>query len=274
VHIAARPAALLAPTLLAASLLAACSAPAVHVPPFARVPYEPISRDAVTTIALREWRLFGSPVDDDPPGSYRPASAADKPERQQGLWQRVGEYWWLGLNAGAPEAAWTGRHDANGAVFPATEDATYAWSAAFVSYVLRMAGAGERFPYSATHSDYINRAKDVALGHGTRWIVSAERVTGYAPRPGDLICRSRDGAPPPAYDDLPLGRFASHCDIVVMAQPGQLTVVGGNVDDAVVMKHVPTTPEGLLARPDGTVVDPRYSWFVVLRGLYDGSPGV
>ena len=42
------------------------------------------SRDAVVAIALREWRLFGSPVDDDPPGSYRPATPEDKPERQQG----------------------------------------------------------------------------------------------------------------------------------------------------------------------------------------------
>ena len=53
---------------------------------------EQFSRDAVVAIALREWRLFGSPVDDDPPGSYRPAISDAKPERQQGLWQRIGEY--------------------------------------------------------------------------------------------------------------------------------------------------------------------------------------
>ena len=133
------------------ALLSACAAPRpppdAHVPPFARIPYEPFSRDAVVAIALREWRLFGSPVDDDPPGSYRPAMPDDKPERQQGLWQRIGEYWWLAMNAGAPEAAWTGRHDANGVVFPASEDGTYAWSAAFVSYVMRIAGAGAHFPY-------------------------------------------------------------------------------------------------------------------------------
>ena len=111
--------------LLAVALLSACAVPPTppdaHVPPFARIPYEPITRDAVVAIALREWRLFGSPVDDNPPGSYRPASPQDKPERQQGLWQRVGEYWWLAMNAGSPEAAWTGKHDANGIVFPASE---------------------------------------------------------------------------------------------------------------------------------------------------------
>ena len=85
--------------------------PDTQIPPFARVPYEPISRESVVAIALREWRLFGQPVDDDPPGTRPPPAPDEKPEREPGLWQRVGEYWWLGLNAGAPEAAWTGKHD-------------------------------------------------------------------------------------------------------------------------------------------------------------------
>ena len=55
------------------------------------------------------------------------------------------------------------------------------------------------------------------------------------------------------------------------AVPGQITVVGGNVDDAVTMKHVPVTPDGKLARPDGTVVDTRYGWFVVLRVRDDSA---
>src|SRR3984957_4531186 len=132
---------------LVVTVLSACAAPSApatpdaRVPPFARVPYQAFSRDAVVAIALREWRVFGSQGDDNPPGSYRPATADDKPERQQGLWQRVGEYWWLALNPGAPEAAWTGKHDANGAGFPASQDGDYAWSAAFVSYVMRIAGA-------------------------------------------------------------------------------------------------------------------------------------
>ncbi len=73
-------------------------------------------------IALRESRLVGQPVDDDPPGTRPPPAPSDKPEREAGLWQRVGEYWWLGLNAGAPEAGGTGNHDAAGRVFSATQD--------------------------------------------------------------------------------------------------------------------------------------------------------
>ena len=157
--------------LLVVALLCGCAQPPSPppvaqsvVPPFARVPYQPLSRDAVVAVALREWRLFGSPVDDNPPGSYQPATPEDKPERQQGLWQRVGEYWWLAMNGGGREAAWTGKHDADGIVFPANEDGNYAWSAAFVSYVMRIAGAGAQFPYSASHSDYINLAKQMKQG--------------------------------------------------------------------------------------------------------------
>jgi hypothetical protein len=259
--------------MLAFSVLSGCAPqprPDAHVPPFATRPYEPITRDAVVAIVLREWRLFGSRVDDDPPGSYRPATPEDKPERQEGLWQRVGEYWWLGMDAGQREAGWTGKHDANASQFPASQDATYAWSAAFVSYVMRIAGAGARFPYTATHAEYINLAKQMALGQARGWIITAEPPTSFAPRPGDLICASRNGGVPLRYDDLPAELFPSHCDFVVQSDRMTLTVVGGNVDDAVTMKHVPTTAEGLLAGPDGTVVDARYPWFVVIR-LLDGE---
>ena len=85
------------------ALLTACATPRppadVQVPLFARIPYQPFSRDAVVAIALREWRLFGSAVDDDPPESYRPATPDDKPERQQGLCSASAINWWLAMNA-------------------------------------------------------------------------------------------------------------------------------------------------------------------------------
>ena len=265
-----------------AGLLAGCAGrhgagaggpPDALAPPFARVPFEPISRQAVVAIALREWRLFGQPVDDDPPGSRSPPPPELKPEREPGLWQRVGEYWWLGMDAGSEEAGWTGKTDGQGVVFPAREDGEYAWSAAFVSYVMRIAGAGRRFPYSEAHSTYIDLAKRQKLGKVSGWLVSAERVTDYAPHLGDLICYSRTVGRALTYDDLPAGHYPAHCDIVVGVETGQVTVVGGNVDDAVTLKHVPVGPDGRLAGPGGQVIDARYPWMTVLRVLFpEGTP--
>jgi hypothetical protein len=236
-----------------------------HVPPFANEDWAPFTRQDVVAIALREWRLWGQGVDDDPPDTRPLPAPQDKPERQAGLWQRVGEYWWIGQDAGSREGNWTGMHDDTGAMFDARGDGYYAWSAAFISYVMRIAGAASGFPYSASHSTYINLA---AVGASPR--LQAQRVQDYAPAPGDMICTGRGRAASMKFEDLPTqSPFPSHCDIVVGVRPGMLTVMGGNVDDAVTEKHVPTTAAGLLAGPDGAVVDTRYPWFVVLRVKYD-----
>lgn len=235
-----------------------------HVPPFASAPWEPFSRADAVAIALREWRLFGQPVDDDPPDT-RPAPAPDqKPEREPGLWQRVGEYWWIGQDPGEREVSWTGIHDENGTVFEAGRDGYYAWSAAFISYVMRVAGAGPDFPYSPNHSTYIN-----ASVSGASKVLRAYAPQSVAPMPGDIICVGRDRAVKLRFADLPTaGAFPAHCDIVALAAAGELSVIGGNVDDAVTMKHVPVAQDGKLTGADGHVLDSRYPWMVVLKVSY------
>lgn len=239
-----------------------------RAPPFAVAGWAPFTRSAAVAIAMREWRLWGQPVDDDPPDTRPPPLPDQKPERFQGLWQRVGEYWWEGQNPGQKEAAYTGIHDENGQVFPASVDGDYAWSAAFISYVMRLSGAGDRFAYAPNHSTYIN-----AAAAGSLPAIRAYPPQAYAPQPGDMICVARGGAAGLKFADLPTAAsFPSHCDIVLSSQPGTLLVVGGNVDDAVTAKHVPVTAQGLLATPDGTPLDTRHAWFVVLRIFYDPEP--
>jgi len=237
-----------------------------HIPPFARVPYEPFGRDAAIAIALREWRVFGQPVQESAVAPDETTEDPEtKPERWPGLWQRVGEYWWLGLDADRLERAWTGKHDETGRAFPAEQDGRFAWSAAFISYVMRIAGAGPRFPYSERHSEYINAARRGEV----RWAVRAEPPTRYAPQPGDLICFGRGVDRDLRFEDLPAPPFPSHCDIVVGREPDRLAVIGGNVADAVALKHVPIAPDGRLATVEAGVLDTRYPWFVVIRVLYD-----
>jgi hypothetical protein len=242
-----------------------------HVPDFARRPFEPFNRQDAVAIALREWRLFGQPVDDDPPDSHPVPPPNLKPEREPGLWQRVGEYWWLGIDADQAQSAWTGKFDEFGYEFPARDDANFAWSAAFISYIMRTDGAGPRFPYSINHAHYINVAWQMSNNQTSGYVIDAQRPDLYAPVAGDLICFSRIGRRELRYSDLPRAVFPGHCAIVTAVRPGMLDIIGGNVDDAVTLTHVPTTQGGLLANPDGSVVDTRYPWFVVLRVHYDAE---
>lgn len=236
-----------------------------HSPPFARMSYEGFSRAEALAVAKQEWRLFGQPVYDDPPDQ----EPNDNPSRSPGAWERIGEYWWLGQDASRRESTWTGMHDETGRKIADGHDGFYAWSAAFISYVMRTAGAGARFPYAPSHYVYIDIAKDVKLGHTSAWALVAERVDAYAPVPGDLICFWRSSKRAMTYEKLPAPRFAAHCDIVVSLEKGQLSVIGGNVNRTVTMKHVPVTADGRLADSTGGVLDGRYPWFVVLRILYD-----
>ena len=261
--------------LLLASLCCACTrvpnapvttlqprgvAPDDNIPEYARYGFEPFGRSNVVAVAEREWRAFGSVVDDSPPDT--PLPVLDRPDRQAGLWQRVGDYWFGGLEYGAKENGWTSKYNQNGTPYNGEPPA---WSAVFVSYVMRVSGAGARFPYSALHADYINAA---ARGEGA---LRAEPPESYAAVPGDLVCVGRLSARKLTFVDLPAPRFFGHCDIVTNARPGELTVIGGNVFGGVTMKHVPTTPQGTLATPDGQVLDTRFPWFVVLRVMYDGA---
>ncbi len=259
-------------------LLGACSSPAqpgvttaggiqLHpvpadqqVPDYAKKPYEPFSRVNAVAVALREWRAWGMDINDAAPGRDMPVSV--RPDRQAGMWQRVGDYWWFGQNALSNGSSWTGKYGDFGA--PINGEPA-AWSAAFISYLMRVAGAGDRFPYSALHATYINAA---VQGNP---ILQAQPPETYPPAQGDLICYGRRGAERLRLSDLPAPSFYGHCDLVVEADPGQLTVIGGNVSAGVTMKHVPITVAGTLATPDGALVDRRYPWFVVLHVLYDDN---
>ncbi|MBB2199992.1 DUF2272 domain-containing protein [Gluconacetobacter tumulisoli] len=245
-----------------------------HVPDFATRNFEPFTRQDVAAIALREWRLFGQPVDDDDPEQRPEAqSASVKPERMPGLWQRIGEYWWIGQDPSETEVGWTGKHDADGHLTDFVHDGFYAWSAAFISYVMRVAGANDRFAYSPNHSTYIN-----AAAAGTESGVRAHDPATYAPLLGDLICVGRGASKAVQFADLPTTYgFPAHCGIVVATDQNgppfghQISIVGGNVDDAVTLTHVPVGPDGRLADATGHSYDPRYPWCAVLQILYDAD---
>jgi hypothetical protein len=258
-------------TLVAPPSLSACTAQVddAQEPPFIRQCFGNFDRTTAVAIAFAEWRAWGQVVYDGNPADEGPVDPNTKAERQPGFWQRVGLYWWLGMNESNPTAGWTGEHDASGDIFAPEDDGDYAWSAAFISFVMRMAGAGPSFPYSESHSVYINDAVAETQNGLGQYAIQAEPPDAYAPVIGDLICYGRDGAATLKYTDLPAGRFTGHCGIVVAKQPDQISIIGGNVEDAVALTHVPVTDQGMLAGPDGTVLDTRYPWLVVIRVAYN-----
>jgi hypothetical protein len=107
----------------------------------------------------------------------------------------VRQYWLVGVNrtvsdANLASAAW---QEAN------------PWSAAFISYVMREAGAGAEFPYASAHAAYIRAAIDNRRHH----VSSIFQGFRLSERRGML----------------------THCDIVTALDPaaGVAHAIGGNV---------------------------------------------
>lgn len=117
-----------------------------------------------------------------------------------------------------------------------------AWSAAFISWVMRKAGAGSAFRYSGRHTDYVGAAKQNRVANNSNPF-KAYRITEISPRVGDLVCQERENSGV-TYDNVDQGSFASHCDIVVEVQPGQIKTIGGNLSDSVRQNTVRTDANG------------------------------
>lgn len=214
-------------------LLTGCAAPGPTAfdAPFARAGF---SAERVARIAEREWYAFGSTdVTDD-----TLATAGRRLETEDGWWQRVGDYWHHGVGSPA-----TGLHEA--------ADGRPFWSAAFISYVVRAAGAGPRFAYSDVHADYINRAIDqpgVLVGY------PIDQVT---PQRGDLVCQARAEAVGRVMFARRPQRYPAHCDIVVAISDGALWAIGGNVADTVARRRFRLV--------DGRIDPASAPWIAVLR---------
>lgn len=126
---------------------------------------------------------------------------------------------------------------------PAFQKAHY-WSAAFISWVMRKAGAGKAFKYAASHSVYFAAARKNRAENNDNPF-KAYRPTEIAPRPGDLICNWRDK--PVTYDSVKPGD-PGHCDVVVAVKPDHLLAIGGNKgsNGTVLMVKVPIDANGRL----------------------------
>lgn len=200
------------------------SAPATPVPVGTWPPAAGGSlRDRVVQIALQERQRWSNGALEEWDDAARPILI---------------DYWTTGVGMKPTDAA-------------RFTDELYAWSAAFISWVLRKAGADSNFVYSSYHSTYIAAAYKNQQQRSANPFKAYSR-TQVAPRLGDLICTTytSNGVRPPADVSLVRANTAGyHCDIVVQSTGGQLTVVGGNVGDTVGAKSVKIDSRGYIADP-------------------------
>lgn len=118
-----------------------------------------------------------------------------------------------------------------------------AWSAAFISWLMKESGAKDSFKYSASHSTYIREAIKNRKENKGSW-------KGYKPsevkiEKGDLVCYARQGGV--NYDTT--SSYTSHCDIVssVDRKKKQISTIGGNVSDSVKVTSYAIDKKGFLA---------------------------
>ncbi len=107
-----------------------------------------------------------------------------------------------------------------------------AWSSAFISYLMRKAGAGDDFKYAQSHSQYIAEAVK------NRKENNSKKFKAYKPSEvkvavGDLVCYPRQSGV--GYDSQ--AGYKSHCDLIVSIDGNNAVGIGGNVSDSVSKKN-------------------------------------
>ncbi|MCU1291730.1 MAG: hypothetical protein JWP08_580, partial [Bryobacterales bacterium] len=148
-------------------------------------------------------------------------------------------------------AGYWGAVQKNPAAIVAAIDSRAAWSAAFISWVMREAGADTAFCGASAHTAYIAAAKK-SRNAGDQSKFWAYRVSEARPEIGDLIAKDRKPKGQPlcagtTYDNVERGGI-SHCDVVVAIDlaNGKMTVLGGNVNNSVKAHTIQLTADGHL----------------------------
>lgn len=173
--------------------------------------------------AIEQWDRFGHQTYD----LQGHRTHTGHQEGQSPWYKYVGEFWSVGVD----DDTLTGRNDVP-------------WSAAFISWLMRKAGAGNRFVYSPRHAVYISRAiRDKTQGrmNAGYWCY---RLHDEKPVPGDIVCWGRQ--PGIDYDHQNGGDYKGHCDLVVSVGNGQIEIIGGNVGNSVTRRPLALDDNGFL----------------------------
>jgi hypothetical protein len=131
---------------------------------------------------------------------------------------------------------------------PPADPTAEPWSAVFISWCVKTAGAtAAEFKFATAHSQFVHAA--IANADNNRGVFRGRRITEYAPKPGDIIQNNRAGNF--SFDHARNhASYKSHSAIVVEVRPIEgvphAITVGGNEDDTVGEKQVRLEPSGLI----------------------------
>lgn len=121
------------------------------------------------------------------------------------------------------------------------------WSAAFVSWVMKTAGAGDKFRYAASHWQYVAAAK-MNRTEGNDNPLKAYRTDEKCAALADIVVKRR-GTSMATYENIEMGHI-THGDIVVATGKGEAETIGGNVSNSVKTTKV-TLGENSKVNQDG-----------------------
>ena len=252
---------------LGLALLAACAAEPEPAAPFDG----PAAWRRSIEIAKAEWRRFGEQVVyyryGDDGGETRVIDPVRLWEDDRKAYEPLLDYWAVVGEGRSTFQSWRECQGAWAQKCPWQ----LPWSAAFISYIMASAGIPEsEFHADAEHWDYVRHLISRSKNPGA--VFAPETIEAYAPKPGDLICKTRAGATPPPAEQLIAhptkfgGSLPMHCDFVVANNGATIEAVGGNVLNSVSKSMIPAM--------DGKLIPGRAGkWFVILRNVH-GQPAM
>jgi hypothetical protein len=132
-----------------------------------------------------------------------------------------------------------------------------AWSAVFVSWCVKNAGAtASQFAFAQAHSTFVHAA--IANTIAGKGVFHAHPPSDYAPKIGDLLQNNRAGN----HFDFEFARkksaYKSHSAIVIEVGTDNagryLRTIGGNESDTVGMKEVRLNANGRVRNKDGLYI--------------------
>jgi hypothetical protein len=137
------------------------------------------------------------------------------------------------------------------------ESVSVPWSAVFVSWCVKQAGAtAQQFKFAAAHSQFVKRA--ISDARASTGLFHGRQLSDYAPKTGDILQNNRAGNHFDFNFAATHSSYQSHSAVVVevgVDNSGKyLRTVGGNEADSVGLKEVRLDAQGRVKNPDGLYI--------------------